>query len=141
MCVDKRLRQLLNLAKMLLLVPTDGRTDGRTDRQTHPHFNIDMCIPIFFFNKIIILTLNENRPPPPDKYLLIFLYLLLYSNKPAVLRQAALDAERARRVDGYRLLRPRTDASIRNRYLSKVGANLPGHLGHGGLIVPAHLRT
>jgi len=56
-------------------------------------------------------------------------------------RQAALDAERARRVDGYRLLRPRTDASIRNRYLSKVGANLPGHLGHGGLIVPAHLRT
>jgi len=55
-------------------------------------------------------------------------------------RQAALDAARSRRVDGYRLLRPRTDANIRNRYLSKVGANLPGHLGHGGLIVPAHLR-
>jgi len=55
-------------------------------------------------------------------------------------REAAREAERARRVDGYRLLRPRTDANIRNRYLSKVGAHLPGHLGHGGLIVPSHLR-
>jgi len=56
-------------------------------------------------------------------------------------RQASLEAERARRVDGYQLLRrPRTDVNIRNRYLSKIGANLPGHLGHGGLIVPAHLR-
>lgn len=55
-------------------------------------------------------------------------------------RAASLEAARARQVDGYRLLRPRTDANIRNRYLSKIGANLPGHLGHGGLIVPAHLR-
>jgi len=55
-------------------------------------------------------------------------------------RQAEIEAMRARRVDGYSLLRPRTDANIRNRYLSKIGANLPGHLGHGGLIVPAHLR-
>ena len=55
-------------------------------------------------------------------------------------REAEREAERARRVDGYRLLRPRTEANIRNRYLSKVGAHLPGHLGHGGLIVPSHLR-
>eukprot|EP00088_Acartia_fossae_P043034 TRINITY_DN4526_c0_g1_i11.p1 TRINITY_DN4526_c0_g1~~TRINITY_DN4526_c0_g1_i11.p1 ORF type:complete len:594 (+),score=70.30 TRINITY_DN4526_c0_g1_i11:122-1903(+) len=55
-------------------------------------------------------------------------------------RDAAREAERARRIDGFRLLRPRTDANIRNRYLSKIGAHLPGHLGHGGLIVPSHLR-
>ncbi|XP_023333048.1 major facilitator superfamily domain-containing protein 1 isoform X2 [Eurytemora carolleeae] len=56
-------------------------------------------------------------------------------------RQAALDAERARQIDGHRLLsRPRTDANIRNRYLSKIGAHLPAHLGQGRLIVPAHQR-
>jgi hypothetical protein len=50
-------------------------------------------------------------------------------------------ASRATLVDAYQLLRPRTETSIRNRYLYKVGANLPGHLGHGGLMVPAHLRS
>ena len=62
-------------------------------------------------------------------------------NNPQYFRQAALEAERARQVDGHRLLsRPRTDANIRNRYLSKIGAHLPAHLGQGRLIVPAQQR-
>lgn len=55
-------------------------------------------------------------------------------------RESEREADRARHIEGYHLLRPRTDVNIRNRYLSKVGAHLPGHLGHGGLIVPSHMR-
>jgi len=55
-------------------------------------------------------------------------------------RENEREADRGRRIEGYHLLRPRTDVNIRNRYLSKVGAHLPGHLGHGGLIVPSHMR-
>ena len=56
-------------------------------------------------------------------------------------RLAEEEADRGTRVVAHLLLRPRTESSIRNRYLYKVGANLPGHLGHGGLMVPAHLRS
>jgi len=49
-------------------------------------------------------------------------------------RLAAEAAARRRRLTSYTLLRPRTTTSIRNRYLSKVGATLPSHFGHGTLV-------
>jgi len=58
--------------------------------------------------------------------------------------RAAIETEvRRRRLTSYRLLQPRTTASIRNRYICKVGAGLPSHLGHGALPVaprPFHRR-
>jgi len=52
----------------------------------------------------------------------------------------AIEAEtRRRRLTSYTLLQPRTTTSIRNRYLCKVGAGLPGHLGHGALPVAKKL--
>jgi len=47
--------------------------------------------------------------------------------------------ERRRRLTSHRLLQPRTTASIRNRYLCKIGAGLPSHLGHGALPVAKRL--
>lgn len=55
-------------------------------------------------------------------------------------RRAAEAAERRRRLTSYTLLQPRTTASIRNRYLCKVGASVPSHLGHGALPVSAGLK-
>jgi len=49
-------------------------------------------------------------------------------------RQAAEAFARRQRMASYSLLKPRTPTSIRNRYLSKVGATLPSHLGHGTLV-------
>ena len=49
-------------------------------------------------------------------------------------RREAEEVRRRRRLTSYTLMRPRTPTSLRNRYLSKVGAGLPSHLGHGGLV-------
>jgi len=48
-------------------------------------------------------------------------------------RRLRQEEERRMRLTSYRLLQPRTTASLRNRYLCKVGASLPSHLGHGAL--------
>jgi len=56
--------------------------------------------------------------------------------------QARLDAVEASRVSAHhKLLQPRTVSSLRNRYLSRIGATLPGHLGHSKLILPNQLHT
>ena len=49
-------------------------------------------------------------------------------------RREAAEAERRRRLTSFTLMRPRTSASLRNRYLSRIGAGLPSHLGHGSLV-------
>lgn len=49
-------------------------------------------------------------------------------------RIAAEEAMRRRRMTSYTMLRPRTSTSLRNRYLSRIGAGLPSHFGHGALI-------
>jgi len=49
-------------------------------------------------------------------------------------RRRAEETQRRRRLTSYTLMRPRTSASLRNRYLSRVGAGLPSHLGHGALV-------
>merc|ERR1719193_1986494 len=54
-------------------------------------------------------------------------------------RMAREAEERRRRLTSHRLLQPRTTASIRNRYLCKIGAGLPSHLGHGALPVAKRL--
>jgi len=51
--------------------------------------------------------------------------------------EEALARARAARQQ-HALLQPRTNFSLRNRYLSRIGATLPGHLGHSKLIVPNH---
>jgi len=53
-------------------------------------------------------------------------------------RQAAEAFARRQRNSSYTLLRPRTTTAIRNRYLSKVGATLPSHLGHGTLVTRSY---
>ena len=50
------------------------------------------------------------------------------------IRREAAEAERRRRLTSFTLMRPRTSASLRNRYLSRIGAGLPSHLGHGSLV-------
>jgi len=49
-------------------------------------------------------------------------------------RVASEEATRRRRLTSYTMMRPRTSTSLRNRYLSKIGAGLPSHFGHGALI-------
>jgi len=49
-------------------------------------------------------------------------------------RIAAEEASRRRRLTSYTMLRPRTSTSLRNRYLSRIGAGLPSHFGHGALV-------
>jgi len=53
-------------------------------------------------------------------------------------RLEAEETARRRRLTSYTLLQPRTTSSIRNRYLSKVGAALPSHLGHGALVTRSY---
>jgi len=54
-------------------------------------------------------------------------------------RLAAMEASRV--SAHHKLLQPRTVSSLRNRYLSRIGATLPGHLGHSKLILPNRLHT
>jgi len=49
-------------------------------------------------------------------------------------RREAEEAARRRRLTSFTEMRPRTSASLRNRYLSRIGAGLPSHLGHGALV-------
>lgn len=48
-------------------------------------------------------------------------------------RRAEEAAERRRRLTSYTMMQPRTPSNIRNRYLCKVGASVPSHVGHGAL--------
>lgn len=49
-------------------------------------------------------------------------------------RREAEAAQRRRRLTSYTLMRPRTSTSLRNRYMSKIGASIPSHFGHGALV-------
>jgi len=51
------------------------------------------------------------------------------------------EAEEDTTTSPHRLLQPRTNFSLRNRYLSRIGARIPPHLGHATVIVPRQFVT
>ena len=77
---------------------------------------------------------RERSTIPPGEWDQRTIFNIDQKHTTWLCRREAEAAQRRRRLTSYTLMRPRTSTSLRNRYMSKIGASIPSHFGHGALV-------